>query len=263
MKKLFIIAIVLAAVLTACGSSVSDATRTGASELITDITKNLTTALDSLKGAENAQAANEVAENFRASLSGYADKDSELAKNSDYLLINTDKKLQDLIEELASSLQSFRRAAGGESDAYRLAPHAEPAARDMLAAFAELKVYPVVWLNACTEARNLIGDLTKLMDTSFISLRDAKDGSTAGPALIVYANGVRDLAVRGSDLEVQYPDFKKAATDPSLEKPVADLRAAMVNLGKEINARIKDFEKDADFQSARAQMKEILDSIKR
>ena len=263
MKKLFVIAILFAAVLPACGSSVSDATQAGASELISNITATLTESLEGLKNAENAQSAAEVADNFQTALASYVLKDGELMQKSDYALINTDKKIQGLIEELAAAMHSFRRSIGGESDAYHLAAHAAPAARAMQDEFEGLKVYPITWLNSCTEARNLIEGLTDLMNTSFVSLRDAKDSSTAGSVLIAYANGIRDLSARGAELEEKYPEFKKAATDSSLEKPVANLRAAMVDLGKEINARAKEFEKDADYQNARTQMKEILDSIKR
>jgi hypothetical protein len=263
MKKLFIVAVLLTAVLTACGSSVSDATRAEASELIRDIKASLSEVLDNLSDAENAQAANAVAENFRAALASFTERDAALTQKSDYFLINTDKKVQVLIDELSAVVQGFTRSIGGESDAYLIAGHAVYAANAISADFRGLSVYPITWLNACAEARSLIEDLATLMDTSFVALRDARDGSTAGATLVAYANGIRELSIRGIELEAKYPEFKQAATDPSLERPVADLRAAMVNLGREINSRSKELERDADFQIGFAQMTDILNSIRR
>jgi len=264
MKKLLVSAILLTLFLAACGSSVSDATLEGASTLITDVTTSLTNVLETLKGAENAQAANEVAANFQAELSAFNAKDSELAQKEDYYLINTEKSILPLIDKLSQSINAFKRAAAGESESYQLAAYAAPAAKAMLTDFEGLNLYPIKWLNSCAEAKGLIEALTKLMDDAYVSVRDARDGALVGSALVTYANGVQELAARGTELEAKYPDFKKAANDPSLERPVSDLRAAMITLGKEISDRSKQFEgKDADFDSGMKQMKEILNSIKR
>jgi len=264
MKKLLTFAIFLALILSACGSSVSSETREGAGKLIDGLTSSLTNHMEALKTTENAQTANDLAAAFKTQMGEFAAQDKALAAKEDYYQINSDKNLVAQMDTLSQTIVAFKKALNGESDTYTLKPFAQPAARAALADFATLDIFPIGWLNACADAKGLIESLAKLMDATQAAMRGARDGSGVGAALIAYAEGVNKLADDGVALEAKYPYFKKAAADPSLERPVSDLRSAMIALGKEIKDNSAKYEgKDADYDNGLAKMKEILNSIKR
>ncbi|MDR2735077.1 MAG: hypothetical protein LBC99_10675 [Spirochaetota bacterium] len=264
MKKIVLSAILLALILSACGSSVSKETREGAGKLIEGLTLSLTNYMGALKTAENAQAANDLAAAFKAGIAEFAAADTALSAKEDYYLINSDKNLVAQMDTLAQAVTSFKKSLNGESESYTLAAFAQPAARAALADFGTLDIFPLSWLNACADARELIQSLAKLMDETQNAMRGARDGGGAGAALTAYAEGVSRLSTVGVGLEEKYPYFKKAAADPSLERPVSDLRSAMVALGKEIKDNSTKYEgKDADYDTGLMRMKEILNAIKR
>ena len=258
MKKLFVIAVLTALAFVACSSGVSDATRTEAGNLIEGISTSITSALEALPKAETAQEAAEVAEIFNVTLAAFTAKDTELRQNEDYFLISKEKSFLTAIDKLASDITDLKKSFSGESEAYPLAPFATAAARTMLADFEAFSVYPMEWLNASAEAKSLIEALTVLMDEAYVTLRDAKDSSVAAASLVTYANGVRELAALGTELEGKYPNFRKAPSNPNLERPIAEMRSAMVTLGREINEKKKEYCDDKDFNLGLENMKKII-----
>jgi len=264
MKKILISAILLALIFSACGSSVSKETREGAGKLIDDLSSSLTNHMEALRTAQNAQAANDLIAVFKTQMNDFAAQDAALTNKSDYYQINSDKELVAQMDTLAQTITAFKKALNGESEMYELPPFAQPAARAALTDFGTLDIFPIGWLNACADAKGLIDSLAKLMDATRVAMHGARDGSGVGAALMAYAEGVNKLAADGTELEEKYPYFKKAAADPSLERPVSDLRSAMIALGKEIKDNSIKYEgKDADYDNGLAKMKEILNSIKR
>ena len=266
MNKLFVLTIVLTALLmVACGSSVSDETKTGAAKLVADIGSCISNTSAALKLATDAPSAQTVASNFGKKLAELAAAEKVLSAKADYANINDDKSLRSSITRLGAGIAEFRKALSGESDSFKLAAYSVEPAREILKAFSAVSFRPIEWINACADAREMIVQLMVLMEKTYSDLREAKNGKIAGDILVAYAEGVKKLSTAGVDLEKKYPFFKKAATDSSLEKPVADLRASMVKLGKELNEKTKSYEAagDKDFEAATKKMKEILAGIQK
>lgn len=264
MKKfLAVVLVVISVLVIACGSSISDGTRTAASEHIGKISSSLTNAVSALKGAKDAASANSVFSNFSTTLSTLVSAEAALAKDSGYSQVAQDKALREKIDKLSRDIISFTNAVSGNNKDIALEAAALDAGKRILTLFTNASFAPVEWIRACDEARVMISDLTKLMESTHKALQDAKNGKAAGDALIAYAGSVKTLSERGQVLEKRYPFFKKAATDPSLEKPVADFRSSMVKLGNELKAKEKALKDDKDFTDALKQMKDSLTSLKK
>ena len=266
MNKFFVLTLVLTALLAvACGSAVSDETRAGAAKLVAAIDSCISNTSASLKLAADAPAAQTVASNFSKKMGELAAIEKGLAAKADYARINDDKSLRSSLTRLGLAIELFRKEMNGESETFKLAAHSVEPAKAILKAFAAVSFRPIEWINACSDAKGMITQLAALMEKTYNELRDAKSGKIAGDVVIAYAEGVKKLSTTGLELEKKYPDFKKAATDSSLEKPVADLRASMVKLGKELNEKTKAYEAagDKDFEAATKKMKEILSGIQK
>lgn len=264
MKKILaVVLVVLSSLVIACGSSISDNTRNAASEHIGKIASSLTNAIAALQGAGDPASVNTVFSNFSATLSALVAAEAELAKDSGYSLVAQDKVLREKIGKLEKVIINFTNTVSGNNKDVTLQPLALDAGLRILTLFTNASFAPIEWIRACDEARGMIFDLTKLMESTYKALQDAKNGKAAGDALIAYADSVKALSERGQILEKRYPFFKKAATDPSLEKPVADFRSSMVKLGNELKAKEKAFKDDKEFTDALKQMKDNLTSLKK
>lgn len=63
------------------------------------------------------------------------------------------------------------------------------------------------------EAKALMLDMTKATDSASIKIEKASNAKEAGEALIGYAESMKELSVRGKDLEKKFPDFKPEGND--------------------------------------------------
>ena len=262
MKK-FLVLVVSSVLFVACGSSISDETRTAAADHIGKISSNLTNAVSALKSAKDEASANSAFSNFSQTLATLVAAESNLAKIEGYSQVAQDKVLREKINKLSGDISRFTNSVSGNDKDAPLEPAALAAGQQMIASFTNVKFAPVQWIRACDEARLMIGDLTKLMESTYTSLQESKNGKAAGEALVTYAASVKRLSELGQTLEKRYPDFKKAATDPVLEQPIADFRASMVKLGNELKEKEKTYKADKDFVDALAKMKNDLTSLKK
>jgi len=264
MKKFLAVVLVLASVLfAACGSSISDETRSAASDHIGKISLSLSNASFSLRDAKDALAANSAYSNFAKSIADLTATEATLAKNEGYALVAQDKVLREKITKLSTTIVRFTNDILGNNKDLKLEAAALDAGKRMLGVFTNARFAPIEWIRACDDASTMISDLTKLMEATHKGLLEAKSGKDAGAVLVAYAASVKALSERGQMLEKRYPFFKKVPTDPILEKPVAELRAAMVKLGNELKNKEKAYKDDKDFNDALKQMKDNLTTLKK
>ena len=157
MKKFLAVVLVLASVLfAACGSSISDETRSAASDHIGKISLSLSNASFSLRDAKDALAANSAYSNFAKSIADLTATEATLAKNEGYALVAQDKVLREKITNSPNYCPVYQRYLA----ITRTRQRRLDAGKRMLGVFTNARFASIEWIRACDDASAKISDLT-------------------------------------------------------------------------------------------------------
>jgi len=116
---------------------------------------------------------------------------------------------------------------------------------------------------AIADAKAMLVDMTALIKKTSVILKNVKDASAAGQALVDYAGFLKQLRVKGLALQKKYPDFKGAVSDPAIKKASAALQKELNVFGKILSDLEKKYGDKKPFKKGKATMEKLLKAKKK